>query len=54
LGLDLEDFRWLELKSDRLCAGRANVFACSYFSGSAGLAMSPEITTRSGRADKRF
>ena len=48
LGLDLEDFRpeWLELKRDRLFAGRAK--------HSAGLAMSLEITTRSGRGDKRF
>lgn len=35
-------------------AGPSNVFACSYSSGSFGLAMSLEITTRSGRGDKRF
>ncbi len=58
LGLDLEDFRpaWLELKSDRLFAGRANkqCLCMLIFFGSAELAMSPEITTRSGRGDKRF
>ncbi|HEY6861932.1 MAG TPA: hypothetical protein VI358_19365 [Pseudolabrys sp.] len=33
LGLDLEDFRpvWLELKSGRLCAGRANVCMLIFF-----------------------
>ena len=55
LGLDLEDFRpaWLELK-DRLFAGRAKQCLCMLIFFRQRRAMSPEITTRSGRADKRF
>ena len=55
LGLDLEDFRpaWLELK-DRLFAGRAKQCLCMLIFFRQRRAMSPEITTRSVRGDKRF
>jgi hypothetical protein len=54
-GLDLEDFRpvWLELK-DRLFAGRAKQCLCMLIFFRQRRAMSPEITTRSVRGDKRF
>jgi len=55
LEFDLEDFRpaWLELK-DRLFAGRAKQCLCMLIFFRQRRAISPEITTRSVRGDKRF